>query len=264
MSKKSEEKKTKISKTHYYDIKRRVLGWEKDNYNKLAVVEDANGMHKMFDHSAVIYVHDVAKRLKIVATLKSDSDFEMTSNKPVCLIHDLPSLEKKMEKVCITLSSFDDGVKVYDLGYTVDPVEYKAMLTEEEELKKRINSLVLPSEVYPALRYEMELLTRQIYEAVRKMEVVSRETVGNELVTLMVEAMEGFIEAANGHEDIDAYLQELVRTLRHISARMKVISDLKIMDDNVIYLILVKLRKVQKKTAGAIENRQTKKKDDGR
>lgn len=260
MSKKSDVKidKIKIDKTRYYDIKRRVLGWEKDNYDRLAVVEDSNGMHKLFDHSAVIYAHDVAKRLKIKVELKSDSDFEMTSTKPVVLIHDMDTVERKMSTIGIKKISVDDGVAVYDLGYTVDPVEYKAMLTEEEELKNRINNLVLPSEVYPSLRFEMEQLTKKIYEAVRKMEAVAREAVGLELLKLMAEAMEGFIEAANGHEDIDEYLQELVKLLRHLSARMKVILDLRIIDDNVVYLILVQLRKVQKKTAGAIEDRQSR------
>lgn len=264
MNKKSELKTTKISKTHYYDIKRRVLGWEKNNYNRLAVVEDANGMHKMFDHSAVIYVHQVAKRLKIAATIKVDSDFELTSDKPVCLIHDMQVLRNKLENIGIRSSSKDDGVEVFDLGYTLDPVEYRAMLTEEEELKRRINSLVLPIEVYPALRFEMEQLTKNLYDAVRKMEPVSRETIGNELLLKMANAMEGFIEAANGHEDMDDYLQELVKLMRHANARLKVVSDIKIMDDNVIYAILTRIRKVQKKTAGAIENRQTKKDKNGR
>ena len=260
----SKEKNVKTNKTKYYNLKRRILSWEKDNYSHLAMVEDANGMYKMFDHSAVIYAHSVAKRLKIGAALKADSDFELTSDKPVVLIHDADTLEKKLVTIGIRKSSFDDGVMVYDLGYTVDPVEYQAMITEEEELKNRINSLVLPVEVYPALRFEMEQLTKKLYDAVRKMEVVARETIGNELLTLMAQAMEGFIEAANGHEDMDEYLQNLVKMTRHIYARMKVISDLKVMDDNVIYLILVRLKKVQKKTAGAIENRQTKKKNDRR
>ena len=249
----------KITKAKYYDLKRRILGWEKDNYNRLAVVEDANGMHKMFSHSAVIYAHDVAKRLKIRAELKNDSDFEMTSNEPVVLIYDMEVFERRLLEVGIRMSSSDDGVIVYDLGYTLDPVEYKEILTEEEELKKRVNNLVLPSEVYPALRFELEQLTKKIYEAVRKMEVVAREAVGLKLLELTTEAMEGFIEAANGHEDMGEYLQNLVRLTRHIAARMKVISDLKILDDNVIYLILIHIRKVQKKTAGAIENRQKRK-----
>ena len=260
-SKKATKKPAKsgFSKTKYYDLKRRVLGWEKDNYNRLAVVEDTNGMYKMFDHSAVIYAHDVAKRFKIQVELKNDSDFEMTTDKPVVLIHDVEVMEKRFSTIGIKKVSVDDGVTVYDLGYTLDPVEYKAMLTEAEELKKRVNNLVLPSEVYPSLRFEMEQLTKKIYEAVRKMEVVAREAVGLELLEMMAEAMEGFIEAANGHEDIDEYLQNLVKLTRHINARMKVISDLKIVDDNIIYLILVQIRKVQKKTAGAIEDRQSRK-----
>ena len=88
------------------------------------------------------------------------------------------------------------------------------------------------------------------------MNPVARDAVGNELMILMADMMEGFIEAANGHEDMDEYLKTLVRNLRHVNARMKVISDLKIIDDNIVYLILVQIRKTQKRTAGAIEDRQ--------
>lgn len=254
------QKKETVSKTKYYDLKRRVLGWEKNNYDSLAVVEDSNGMHKMFDHSAVIYAHDVARRLKIGAELKNDSDFEMTSDKPVVLIHDMPLLETKLAQIRIEKTSAEDGVSVFSLGYTVDPVEYKAMLTEEEELKTRVNRLVLPTEVYPRLRFDLEQLSKKIFEAVRKMNPVAREAMGNELMRQMADAMEGFIEAANGHEDMDEYLKRLVKTLRHASAKMKVISDLRVVDDNIVYLILTQIKKVQKRTAGAIEDRQKRNK----
>lgn len=257
---KSEKTKTGVSKTKYYDLKRRVLGWEKDNYDSLAVVEDSNGMHKMFDHSAVIYVHDVAKRLKIGAELKNDSDFEMTSDKPVVLIHDMSLFESKLAQIRIEKTSAEKGVTVFSLGYTVDPVEYRAMLTEEEELKTRVNRLVLPIEVYPRLRFDLEQLSKKIFEAVRKMSPVARETIGDELMRQMANMMEGFIEAANGHEDMDEYLKKLVKALRHANARMKVISDLRVVDDGVVYLILTQIKKVQKRTAGAIEDRQKRKK----
>ena len=65
-------KKTKSDKDRYYDLKRRILSWEKENYTKLAVVETGDGWYKLFDHSAVIYACQIAKRLKIAAKLVSN------------------------------------------------------------------------------------------------------------------------------------------------------------------------------------------------
>ena len=169
-----DEEKVKTDKKTYYDVKRRVLGWEKNNYDKLAVLKTGNGFCKMFGHSAVIYVCQIAKRLDVKAELISDTDFELVSDEPVCLFKDFDQFEKRLKTLKIFRSSMDDGVIVFDLGYKVDAADLVMMQKENEVLRERANKLVLPSEVFPGYRNDLRLLSCEVYEAVRKMNPTAR------------------------------------------------------------------------------------------
>ena len=170
----------------------------------------------------------IAKRLKINASLISDTDYETTTDAPVCLIKDFEKLEKALKEVKIFRSSMEEGVYVFDLGYKVDAGDLVMMQKEVEMLRERANKLVLPSEVHPGLRNELRLLTMNIYEAARLMNPIARELVGDSLLGICSRMFENFVEAANGHTDMRQYLKTTVKDLRRIDAKLLLVSDLRL------------------------------------
>ena len=239
-------------KERYYDLKRRVLSWENDNYNKLAVVDAGKGWYKMFGNSAIIYVCQLAKRLSLKAELISDTDFELATDKPVFLFRELGKFEERLKRLKIFRCSMDDGVYVFDLGYKVDACDIASMQKENEIIRARANKLVLPKEVFPGLRNELRALARSVYEVVRRMNPVAREMMGDEMVKICARCFENFVEAANGHTDMRQYLKKTVKDLRRIDAKLLLISDLRLIEDNKNYNLILQVGKVQKKVAAAL------------
>lgn len=251
---------TNEDKTLYYDVKRRVLGWEKDNYTKLAVVYGGKGWYKLFDHSAIIYVCQLAKRLKMKAELVSDTDFDVTTDSPVFLFRDFDRFEERLKKLKIYRSSVGDGVVVFDLGYKVDASDLVMMQKENEIIRERANKLVLPKEVFPGLRNEIRILAHGIYEEARKMEGVARKMMGEEMVSIITEMYVSFVEAANGHADMRLFLKAAVKDLRRLDALLLFLSDLRIIEDKKNYDLIIQVGRVQKKVAAALL--KTEKKDE--
>lgn len=262
MAKKTTEKniKSEYTKSVYYEIKRKLLAWEKNNYTQLAVVRDTNGIYKMFDHSAIIFVCQVAERLKIAAKTSPDTDFELTTEKPVYVFRDLKLLEKQLEEAGIKKSVDKDPSIIYNLGYKVEPGDLIAMQAEDERMKEMINQLVLPVEVYPGLRNELRQLTKKAHEVVRKMEATTRTMVGDSILAILAGLVEDFIIAANGHESMDAYLERAVVDLRRLDAKMMLLSDLRQLEDEKILEMIQRIARVQKKVAGAIQKQELDKK----
>ena len=241
------------ARERYYDLKRRVLGWEKNNYTRLAVIKTGNGWYKMFGHSAIVFVCQIAKRLDIPAELVSDSDYEQTSDEPVYLFKDLAKLEGRLKTLKIFRSSSEDGVMVFDLGYKVDAADLVAMQKEDQLVRERANKLVLPKEIFPGYRNELRILLGSIYEIVRKQNGVARELCGNSMMLICSRMMENFIEAANGHADMKQYMKTSVKDLRRIDAKLFVMSELRLETDNKIYNTMLQVAKTQKKAAGALQ-----------
>lgn len=242
----------KTEKGRYYDLKRRVLGWEKNNYTKLAVLDAGNGWYKMFGNSAIIYVCQIAKRLRLKATLVSDTDFELTTDQPVVLLRDFDSLTKHLAELSIHCGSLEDGVHVFDLGYKVDAADLTMMMKENDMLRERANKLILPSEMFPGLRNELRILSVYVYEATRKMNPTARIMAGDEMAKICSRMFENFVEAANGHHDMRQYLKTTVKDLRRLDAKLLMASDLRLFDDKKIYNLVLQVGKTQKKVATAL------------
>ena len=239
-------------KKRYYDLKRRILNWEKDNYTKLAVLDAGKGWYKLFNHSAIIFACQIAKRLGVKAELISDTDYDLTTDTPVYLFKDFDKFETRLKTVRIFLGSKEDGVYVFDLGYKVDAADLAAMMKEKEQLRARANKLVLPHEAYPALRNELRLLAGEIYEVVRKMNPAARELVGDSMLGVSARMFENFVEAANGHTDMRQYLKTTIKDLRRLDAKLLLVSDLRLIEDSKTYQLILRVGKAQKRAASAL------------
>ena len=66
---------TKAQKEAYQKRKEFALKKEKDNYEKLCVIKYDDTWWRMFDHSALLYKYDVAKRLGLEVKIHKDKDF---------------------------------------------------------------------------------------------------------------------------------------------------------------------------------------------
>lgn len=254
------EEEGKYLKTDYYDLKRRILRWENNNYAQIAILCDTNGMHKMFDHSAIIFVCQIAKRLRITANLSADTDFEIITDKPVFLCRNTKSIERGFKEIGIKLYSSKPNVMVYELGYIVEPSELKAMMKECDRMREMANKLILPVEVFPALRVELYRLADSLYQAVRPMELVARTAIGDEMLRVAYKMTIDFVGAVNGHEDIDVFLKSTAKNLRYLDAAVGTLLNTRLVGDDKCLSLIRQLSKTKKKVAGAIEKRELDKK----
>lgn len=247
------------SREDYYDFKHRILRWEKDNYTRIAVVQTPNGWYKMFDHSAIIYCCHIAPALGVRAALANDSDFEHPTDSPVYVFKDLEKMETRLKKAKIYRSTPLGMAVVFELGYRIDAGDLVAMQKEKEVLRERANKIILPNAVFPALKNELEILTARVYETVRKMNETARFAIGNNMLAVCIRLSEDFIEAANGHIDMDKYLKTAVREVRRIGDKLLIMSALRLLEDDKIFRMVTQVNKVQKKLAGALEHRAKEK-----
>ena len=250
------------SKAIYRDIKRRLLEWEQNNYSKLAIITDTNGMHKMFDHSAIIFSCQVAKKLGITdVALIDDSDFNVATDKPVCLLGQYNNIRRALLSAGMKEGVCENGVMVFDLGYTLSENDLIEMKKEQDTLIDRANKLVLPCNVHPRLRTELLRLTELVSEMVRKINPVYREVIGVRLAKTLVLANAEFISMANGNINASTYLKKLRTTLMNLNGELLTMVNLKMYDVEKLFRIIQQNNKTINKLAGAMEQARKRAKE---
>lgn len=249
-------------KEDYYKTKSGNLKWEADNYSKIAILTDTNGMHKMFDHSAIIFVCQVAKRLGLsTAHLIDDTDYGMVTSKPVCLVRNFELVVKKLTDCGMKMRGYPNGVFIFELGYAITHDDLVAMQKENDTLIERANKLVLPSEVFPKLKVELWKLARLAYELVRKMDPTGREAIGNNVVRVACRMCTEFVEAANGHMEMKNYLRSATKSLRMINGELLVIIDLRLYEADKCLRTIQQVAATQRKVSGAMDKIESERKN---
>ena len=85
----------------------------------------------------------------------------------------------------------------------------------------------------PALYLHLDDLLKAIYENVRRMEPVGRETLGNLMVVISAEMKRIYIEMANGRLKVDEGLRMIMSRINKLKSQLKIIVDLKIWNARV-------------------------------
>lgn len=241
------------SRDEYVKNKIGLLKWEEDNYTMLGVLVGPNGMHKMFDHSAIIYVCKVSKAIGAPsARLILDSDYDAPTDKPVCLLPNFGQVEKMLVANGMKEKK-TEGKIVFELGYRVDAADLIELQKEEESLLDNANRLVLPVKIYPRLRTELEKSAKLICELNRKMSGDLREVVGNKMATTAISLCTMFVEAANAHIDMKKYLKDARVKVSELSGETVTLMNLRLIEGSKAMSILNQLDHTQKKIAGALE-----------
>lgn len=248
------------SKDEYYEIKRRLIDFEMTNCTKIAVITDTNGMHKAIGNSAIILVCMISKKLGIFGyRLTDDTDYQVQTCEPICLIPNFLELEKILTgKGEMEETKNPSGRYVFTIGYRVDEADILAARKENELLVERANRLVMPKERYPKLRVELERTARMVYEMTHKMDGDVRGMIGNKMAERAIEMHVEFIEAANGHIGMRKYLLRTREGLSSLSSEVLTVMNLRLIDVEKAERLLEQISFAQKRLAGALENEQPK------
>ena len=242
----------------YLKMKKEVLKAEEENFKSLYVFKTPDGWYKMVKNSAVIYVFDLAKRLKINPKMIVDTDYDAVAPEGVVTFQNLETFEKRLGTLKIFRRYSSEWLIIFDLETKYTP-ERLAELRHEDEMKtQRANKLILPEEVFPELKVRIQELGRAIHPNVRKMDPMGRDLVGRELDKIAGEMLEGFVMAMNGWEDVDLFLMRSMKNLARIEAKMLVVMNFGMFKINQIDRILSEVGKVRRKLEDADKKRQKK------
>lgn len=193
--------KSLFSKT-YSSAKERVMEFEKDNRSYLVLLRSTNGFYKMFEHSALFYVQDLAPKLNLAANLQLDTDFAVKSELGFVPIREPKKLIKPLSKLKITQAPVKDesgNFLLFKLPWEFDDKQITKMIDAGQLRLQHFNHLVMVDNVIPVLFLRLEELHLALYQNVRRMSgPMEREAYGLPLLTLATELQCLYFEFSNG------------------------------------------------------------------
>lgn len=215
----------------YIESKKELMSCESTNYGSLAFLKSTNGFHKLFGHSLLFYVSDVAPKLELTANVYSDGDHEAKSETGVVSIANLEELEKGLRKLGIKKvkpSEKAPNVAVYVLPWRYTEKDINRLLEQSIGKKKRFNHVVMAENVNPTLFVNLDDLMQAVYENVRRLEPTARETLGNMMVEVCAEMICCYAEMCNGRIKEAEGMRHIKKLLNKVKSQAMILSDLKL------------------------------------
>ena len=233
----SEIKRLKsVLNSTYNEYKHRVMEFEKRNTSNLLFVRSTYGFHKLFGRSLLFYAFDIAPKLELEARIYSDGDYEAKPDAGVISFRSLDGVEGGLTKLGVKRVKLDDNtgnIVMFKL-----PWEYSASQIERYEGQntyklQKFNHVIMTENVVPVLYLHLDDLLKAVYENVRRMEPVGRETLGNLMVETTAEMKRIYIEMANGRLRTNEGLRLIMSRINKLKSQLKIIVDLKIWNARV-------------------------------
>lgn len=216
----------------YADNKNKIMQFEEKNYGYLGLIRSTNNFYKMFEHSALFFVYNIAPKLNIAANLKTDGDYTAKSDVGAVSINNVDKLTKalatmKIEKV-ETKDKTGDFV-LYKLPWSFTEKQLKKLVGDNELKMSKFNHVVLVDNCIPVLFVQLEELAKAMYENVRGMSgPVEREIYGYDMAKVTARMVRTYLELANGRVNKVRCLDKLEEDLTLVKYQVKVVADLRI------------------------------------
>jgi len=197
MKRREEIKQQKIAqKKEYLRIKKWVKEKEKDNRSKLYAfpsVGDDKGWYKMMDFSALYYAYRLADRMGRNARVMSDTD----KGAKALQIVSLRNMEKFVEQFEVleeggTVEKTLDEVYIFTLKKPLSDEDLLALRRTEETRRAQMHNILWPKAADPAIYNEILMLMRQTVPRVRKLERMYYSTVGEKIISAVVELLSAY------------------------------------------------------------------------
>ena len=230
----------------YVKLKHEVLQHEEENYQKIYVIKTKDGWFKMFAHSAVIYTGILAPRLGKKARLLPDTDYHDYCDQGVAMVKNLGELEVSLAMLGVVKEYDDKGVVVFRLKNRVEPEILEQYLRAEDVETKKIQRMLLPEVVFPALKQQLTGLARTTYHAVRDMTADAREMYGKRLTRTALVLLEDFWAVALGVKDVEEFFGQADSSLQFLKAEVGVVNGIGLMKSKRVYAVLEAVSKAQR------------------
>lgn len=266
MQKEERDRKAKegrARKKHYNKLKEKVLMHEANNFSKLYVVEATNGWRKMFDNSAFIYTYEIAERVGRKATIYSDTDFGVSAEMGTVSIRDFEKFKKDLSALKIKLVYDKDGVAVFHLGYSIPPERLNGYIKRDEVERQKIEKLLFPEEIFPALKRDLLFLNEKVWYASQKMSEWNRQMLGEQMTERTRDMYEDFLMMARGFKDADLFFQEAQMKMERLKCDLALVEHFRILKDARLFGISSQLaaaeRELIKSSKERLEDRNREK-----
>lgn len=234
----SEEEKRK-SYAKYRKIKKKAIELEARNkeYLVLYPASDIDTNKKKFfnmgGNSAIIYVHEIAPRIKRKATLRHDMDSCNDNEKfhsGICSIADLDGLEKKLNGIGIKRVKSDSGLLFFKLPREYSKDEIKGMLKLEQKRLDNLNKLLYSEVLYPDVHRQILDLKKIIPVKIKNMNKVYRDVIGMEMIKSLMVLVKNYTQMTHGDLDEKIAAKEMVQACDIILAEISIFNELKLWD----------------------------------
>lgn len=229
------------SYARYYEMKKKVAELEMRNFQHLvlwpASDKDTNEkrFYNMGGHSAVIYVYEIAPRLKRKAHLRIDMDNGETKFKTgICSILEVESLEKALKEIGIKrltkiAKGYEDCI-IFKLAREYSKAEIKEMMRQEQRNMDQLNKVLFSKVVYPDIHKQILELKKMVPAKVKNMDKTYRVIVGMKMIDTLFDIVRLYSEMAHGDRDEYEAAVQINREADMLLAEISIMTELKLWD----------------------------------
>ena len=210
--------------------------------------------YNMGGNSAIIYVYEIAPRIKRKATLRFDMDNGDTKfNSGICSILDLESLEKALKEIGVKrvnkiTKGYEDFV-IFKLGREYSKTEIREMLKQEQHRLDQLNKLLYAKVLYPDIHRQILELKKLLPAKVKNMDKTYRSVVGMKVIDTLFRLIKLYSQMTHGDmEEYEAAKQMMLESDMLLS-EVSIMNELKLWNVSVcirVGEITVGLRKLLK------------------
>lgn len=236
------EAKKRESYDRYRKNKLMVLDAERRNRQFLVLypASDAdtneNRFYNMGGNSAVIYVHEIAPRLRRKAKLRRDMDICKESEKfhsGICSIMDLVGLEERLKTIGVKRVKSKGELVFFKLAREYSQDEIKGMLRLEQKKLDDLNKLLYADVLYPKMHRGILELKRIIPMRVKDMHKIYRDVVGMDMMQSLMALVKNYGKMARGHMKPEVAMLEMQLECDELLSGISMMNELRVWDVDV-------------------------------
>ena len=197
----------RVSYDNYRRTKKKVIELERKNLGYLILFpasdKDTNKrkFYNMGGNSAIIYVHELAPRIKRKAVLRRDMDSCNDDEKfhcGICSVLDIDGLETRLAEIGVKRLDMQGELIFFKLAREYSRDEIRNMLKIEQKRLDALNKVLYSNVLYPDIHRQILELKRIIPSKVKNMDKIYREIIGQEAIKSLMILVKYYTQMAHG------------------------------------------------------------------
>lgn len=231
-----QEKEARISKKaaaekekqEYFLRKKKMLEFEKKNFDKIVLFKATKGFYVIAGHSAVILFEMIAPLEKLHVVMREDTDIKYKFKEGLISVKDLDFYKQALPGCELIKNDYKESelCVMFYLKEALSPEQYRlyedAEKIKSEELMNMASSAVVMTGLYSKVRE----LINAVFASTKKMDKYGQEMIGAELMRDATELERTFLIGARKEEDLDAALTKISLYASRIHVDLKIIEDM--------------------------------------